>query len=284
MESVGYYNGEIGPMEDLKVPFLDRVSFFGDGVYDATITSNGVILFEEDHFDRFFNSCAGVRIDLGMSREELSAILHELVAKVDASDTFLYWQVTRGTAPRNHAFPEGVKPNLWAFVVPSPPQTLDWDFTAITVEDTRFLHCNIKTLNLLPNVMAMQQAQEAGVDESIFVRDGKVTECAHSNVQILKDGVLIAHPADNLILPGIARKHLIAACKELGIPVDERPFGRDELFEADEVVISMSDTFARGVCSIDGKSVGGRDRKTLKRLQDCLQAEFDRYIQENAAH
>lgn len=280
MENLGYYNGEIGLLEDLKVPFLDRASFFGDGVYDATITSEGVILYEDDHVNRFFNSCKIMEIEPPVSREELVSLLRELVAKVDADATFLYWQVTRGTAPRNHAYPD-VPANLWVMITPKPLEDLEWDETAVTVPDTRFFHCNAKTLNLMPNCLASQRAVEAGADDAIFVRDGFVTECAHSNVHILKDGALITHPADNLILPGIARKHLIAMAKELGVPVDERPFTPAELMDADEVIISSSSTFARGVSAIDGVAVGGKDRALLRLLQTKLVAEFEAYI---AAH
>lgn len=280
MENLGYYNGEIGLLEDLKVPFLDRASFFGDGVYDATIASEGVILYEDDHVNRFFNSCKIMEIEPPVSREELVSLLRELVAKVDADATFLYWQVTRGTAPRNHAYPD-VPANLWVMITPKPLEDLEWDETAVTVPDTRFFHCNAKTLNLMPNCLASQRAVEAGADDAIFVRDGFVTECAHSNVHILKDGALITHPADNLILPGIARKHLIAMAKELGVPVDERPFTPAELMDADEVIISSSSTFARGVSAIDGVAVGGKDRALLRLLQTKLVAEFEAYI---AAH
>lgn len=137
MENLGYYNGEWGPLDELKVPFLDRVHFFGDGVYDATITSEGVILYEEEHVQRFFNSCALMEIDPGMTADELTAILREMVGKVDGPHTFLYWQITRGTAPRNHAFPDA-KPNLWIMISPEPLEDLSWDATAVTVEDTRF--------------------------------------------------------------------------------------------------------------------------------------------------
>ncbi len=280
MENLGYYNGEWGSLDELKVPFLDRVHFFGDGVYDATITSEGVILYEEEHVKRFFNSCALMEIKPDFTAEELTAILRDMVSKVDAPHTFLYWQITRGTAPRNHAFPDA-KPNLWIMIFPKPLEDLSWDSTAVTVEDTRFFHCNAKTLNLLPNVLAAQRAEEAHCDEAIFVRDGFVTECAHSNVHILQGGHLITHPADNLILPGIGRAHLIASCKRLGVPVEERPFTRDELMSADEVIVSASSTFARGVSAIDGVSVGGKDRELLRRIQADLNDEFLAY---RAAH
>lgn len=282
MRNVGYYNGVMGPLEDMQVPMLDRVSFYGDGVYDATMTRDGVILYAEDHIDRFFNSMRLMRFEPNFSKRELEAELQKVVDAADARDNFLYWQITRGTGPRQHEFLPGVTPNLWIYAVPKSYANLAETVDVITVEDTRFFHCNVKTLNLLPNVIAAQRAAEAGCSESIFIRpDGFVTETAHSNCHILKDGALITHPADNLILPGIARKHLIAMCHTLGVPVEERPFTRQELMDADEVLISASSVFAQRVAHVDGQEVGGKAIALHKKLVDALIEEFERYI---AAH
>ena len=277
MESIGYYNGEIAPIEDLKVPFLDRVTFYGDGVYDATMARDGVILFAEDHLDRFFNSMRLMRFEPNFTREELQAELQKVLDLADARDNFVYWQVTRGTAPRRHEFPS-VAPNLWIMVVPMPFADLTKTVDAVSFEDLRFGYCNVKTLNLLPNVLAAQNAEEHGGQEAIFVRDGIVTESAHSNIHILKDGVLVTHPADNHILPGIARKHLIAMCAQLGIPVEERHYTLEELKAADEVIISSSNTFGIRVAHVDGEPVGGGDLATYSRLCEALEREFDAYI------
>ena len=277
MKNVGYYNGEVGLLEELKVPFLDRVSFYGDGVYDATMALDGVVVFSEDHIERFFNSCKNMEIDPGITKEDLLELLTSLVAKCDGNYQFVYWQVTRGTAPRNHAFPGG-KSNLWVMIVPEEEDLRPSDVELITVEDTRFFHCNTKTLNLLPNVIAAQRAKEAGCYESVFVRDGYVTECAHSNVHILRDGVFITHPADNLILPGIARKHLIMACERLGVPVEERPFTKEELMGADEVIVSSSSTPGVAVSAIDGKPVGGKARQLFEQIRNSAADEFEEYV------
>ena len=282
MKNVGYYNGEVGLLEELKVPFLDRVSFYGDGVYDATMALDGVVVFSDDHIERFFNSCKNMEIDPGITKEELLELLTGLVAKCDGNYQFVYWQVTRGTAPRNHAFPSG-KSNLWAMIVPEEKDLRPADVELIIVEDTRFYHCNTKTLNLLPNVLAAQRAKEADCYESVFVRDGFVTECAHSNVHILKDGAFITHPADNLILPGIARKHLIMACERLGVPVEERPFTKVELMAADEVIVSSSSTPGVAVHAIDGKPVGGKARDLFEKVRNSAADEFEQYVAERKA-
>lgn len=278
MERIGYYNGEIAAIEELKVPFLDRVSFYGDGVYDATMARDGVMLYIDDHLDRFFNSMALMRFEPNFTREWLQDELQRLLDLADARDNFVYWQVTRGTAPRRHEFPD-VAPNLWIMVVPLPFADLSKTVDAVSFEDLRFGYCNVKTLNLMPNVLAAQNAAEHGGQEAIFVRDGNVTESAHSNIHILKDGVLVTHPADNHILPGIARKHLIAMCGVLGIPVEERLYTLEELKAADEVIISASSTFGIRVAHVDGQPVGGKDPETYGRLRDALQAEFEDYIE-----
>lgn len=283
MKDIGYYNGETGLLEDLKVPFLDRVSFYGDGVHDATMALDGVVVFAEDHIDRFFNSCANMEIDPGIGREELQHLLTDLVAKVDGSYHFVYWQVTRGTAHRSHPFPEG-NANLWVMVEPEEKNLQPAPIQLLTVEDTRFFHCNTKTLNLLPNVVAAQHAKEAGCEEAVFIRDGFVTECAHSNIHILKDGVFVTHQADNLILPGIARKHIIGSCERLGVPVEERPFTKAELMDADEVIVSASSE-PGGVLAnmIDGIPVGGRAAELFNQIQNEAVREFEAYVEARRA-
>ena len=277
MERVGYYNGEIAPLEELKVPFLDRVCFYGDGVYDATMARDGVMLYIEDHLDRFYNSMRIMRFEPNFTRESLQAELQRALDAADARDNFVYWQITRGTALRNHAFP-AVEPNLWIMIVPMGFADLSKTVDAQSFEDKRFEYCNVKTLNLLPNVLAAQNAADHDAQEAVFVRDGIVTESAHSNIHILKNGVLVTHPADEHILPGIARKHLIAMCHTLGIPVEERDYTLEELKAADEVIISASSTFGIRVAHVDGEPVGGKDPETYGRLRDALEAEFEEYI------
>lgn len=274
MENLGYYNGTVDLIENIRIPMTDRVCYLGDGVYDATYAHNHKIFDLKNHIDRFFNSAGLMRMDIGMSKEEVGALLEEMVKKVDAQTQFVYWQVTRGSEIRNHAWKDGIKGNLWIMIKPASITDLSQKIKVISREDTRFLHCNVKTLNLLPSVLAAKEAEEAGCQECIFHRGDIVTECAHSNVSILKDGVLKTHPTDHLILPGIARIHLIAMCKELGIPVDECNYTMKELMDADEVIVHSSGTFAVGVESVDGIPVGGKAPELLKKLQDALTAEF----------
>lgn len=279
MENLGYYNGKFGLLEEMQVPMLDRVCYFGDGVYDATCAHNHVIYSLEEHIDRFFNSARLLDINIPHTKEELSEILKEMVKKVDSGDQFVYWQATRGTAIRNHAFGDkNFQANIWIMLTPTEKANTYKKIKLITEKDTRFYHCNIKTLNLIPSVMASEKARAMGVDETVFYRDGgRVTECAHSNVSILKDGVFRTAPTDCLILPGIARKHLLAACEKLGIPVDETPFHLDDLMAADEVIVSSSSCFCLQATQIDGKPVGGKAPELLALLQKLLTDHFEAY-------
>ncbi|MBQ7922470.1 MAG: aminotransferase class IV [Clostridia bacterium] len=279
MKNLAYYNGKISEIEEMMIPFNDRSSYFGDGCYDATYTRNHVVHDLEPHMDRFYRSAALLDIPVPMEKAELMSLIRDLVRKVDDGEQFVYWQLSRGTALRGHAYGDKtLTPNLSITLKPCKTEDTYIPIGAITVEDTRFYHCNIKTLNLLPNVLAAEKARAAGCGEAILYRimDGKtrVTECAHSNIHILKDGVFRTAPLDNLILPGIARANLIRACGELGIPVKEEAFSLEEMMDADEVIHSSCGSFCVPIDVIDGENVGGRDAGTLKKLQDHLVAEF----------
>lgn len=177
MENLGYYNGTVDLIENIRIPMTDRVCYFGDGVYDATYAHNHKIFDLKNHIDRFFNSAGLMRMDIGMSKEEVGALLEEMVKKVDAQTQFVYWQVTRGSEIRNHAWKDGIKGNLWIMIKPASITDLSQKIKVISREDTRFLHCNVKTLNLLPSVLAAKEAEEAGCQECIFHRGDIVTEC-----------------------------------------------------------------------------------------------------------
>ena len=274
MQTLGYYNGEIGLLEDMKVPMNDRACWFGDGVYDATCAANHIIFALDDHVDRFFNSAALLKINLSFTKEELKKLLSDLVLKVDSPSQFVYWQVTRGTGIRSHEFPEQSPSNLWITLKPTPERDIYQKVQLILVEDTRYLHCNIKTLNLIPNVMASEQATQAGCYEAVFHRGDIVTECAHSNVHIIQNGVFITHPTDHFILPGIGRAHLIKHCHELNIPVIERPFTVDELFKADEVIITSASAFCLSADKLENTPVGGKAADLLRKLQVSTLNEF----------
>jgi D-alanine transaminase len=274
MKNVGYYNGKTGLIEDMTVPMNDRAMYFGDGVYDATYAANRKIFEPDFHLDRFYNSLKALKIPFTLTKDELRIELQKCIDLMDSDGVvFVYWECTRGTAPRNHVFPD-VKPNLLIFISEKTLTNLRNPIKVITVEDTRFLHCDIKTLNLIPSVMAAQQAKEAGCQEVIFHRQNRVTECAHCNVNILKNGKFITPPLDNLILPGTTRRHFLEICRKLSIPYEERPFTVKEVFDADEIMLTSAGTLGVPVCEVDGKKVGGKDPELLLKLQKAAVADF----------
>lgn len=274
MRELGYYNGRIGELSEMTVPMNDRACYFGDGVYDAQLSRNYHLFALDEHVDRFFNSARMIGIEMPLSKDELKDLLNTLIKKLDTGDLFVYYQVTRGTAPREHTFPKA-KANLWVLMSPRKVNEGKEPLRLITAEDTRFFHCNIKTLNLLPSVIAAEKAKEAGCHECVLYRPGyRVTECAHSNVHILKDGTLITAPLDNLILPGIARAHLLRMCGKMGIPVREEPYTLDDLMNADEIFVTSSSNLMTHALEADGKKIGGKDPETFEKLRSALLDEF----------
>lgn len=276
MKTLAYYNGEIAEISELKIPLSDRSIYFGDGVYEACSVRNHKIFALDEHIDRFFNSARLLKIKLAFSKEYLKTLLMDLVKKVDLKESFLYWQATRGhNGERSHSYNENLTANLLVTITKERITGKDKIFKLTHTEDTRFLHCNIKTLNLIPSIMAVRLADDRGCDETVFHRGNIVTECAHSNIHILKDGVFITHPANELILPGIARAHLIKACMALNIEVVERPFTFLELLNADEIIISSSTVLCNRANEIDKMKIGMKDDFNFMRIQDYVFDEFN---------
>ena len=277
MKEIAYYDGQIGSPDEVMIPFNDRVHFFGDGVYEATLGGNGRAFLLQDHLDRFYSSAKALKINIPMEKQELGELVEKLLGQVEGTTQFVYWQITRGVATREHTYDPDLMGKLWIYIKPFTMKDPEKAIGVITEEDTRYYHCNIKTLNLLPSVVAAQHAKEAGVGETVLHRGEIVTECAHSNVSILKNGIFISHPNDNMILRGISKTHMIQACYRLGITVLERPFTLEELMEADEILVTSASNFYRYVVSVDGKPAGGKDPETRKLLQKAVIDEFLAY-------
>ena len=258
-----YYNGEFTSTERVKIPLSDRAVFFGDGVYDAAIGRNGKIYMEEAHIERFLRNAREMDIPLPLCREELTDALHTIAECAPTEGFFLYFQLTRYGQERKHSYPDTEKSNLLITATPFIPKAPDVTLTLDEDEDIRYLMCNVKTLNLLPAVLASKKAERNGCDECVFHRGETVTECAHSNIHIVKGGEIISHPRDCHILPGTAGKRLFELAAEMGIPVTERPFSLSELKFADEVLVTSSSKLclrAKQFCGVkyrtDSRSVG----------------------------
>lgn len=274
MQNLGYYNGKYDEIEKMSIPMLDRVCWFGDGIYDATYAHNHIIFDIDAHLNRFYNSARILGINIPVERAELETLLKDLVKKVDDGDQFVYMQVTRGSGLREHVFTDDMKGNLWITLTPCKVQDTYKPIDVITFEDKRFLYCNCKTLNLIPSCLGATAAKKAGCQEAIFHRGDIVTECAHSNVSIFKDGKVITHALDDKILPGTARIRLLRFADMLGYETEERDYTLDELMNADEVIVHSTGSFCIPVKTVDGKPVGGKAPEMLKRIQDALVADY----------
>ena len=269
MKNLGYYNGKTGLINELSVPLTDRAFYFGDGVYDAVMCRNNIPYLLWEHIDRLYKNCQILGIVPPMCKNQLYQTIVDLVKLVDGQEKFVYFQVSRGSGIRNHSFTVG-EGNLCIMIKPQRLDNVYEKMNTILCKDERYELCYIKTLNLLPSVLTAQKASDNGCEEAILHRNGIVTECSHSNVSILKDGVLITAPCDKYILPGVTRAHLISVARDNGIEVREEKYTVNDLMAADEIIVTSSSKMARGVKAVDGKAVGGKDENTLACLCDNL--------------
>ncbi len=267
MERVGYYNGQIGNVDEMTIPLCDRSVFFGDAVYEAVLVLDKKPFALDLHLDRLYNSLKLTQIPFTMERDTLKKEIDKIIALSEGQQTMLYIQVSRGNAPRKHEFPQNAKPNLMMSITPLTLPSKDKKASLITIEDRRFTYCNIKTVNLLPNVFAAQKAHENHATEVLQYRDDRLTEAAHSSILILKDSTLIMPPLDEYILPGITRLILENLCKDNGIATQTRIVTVDEVFEADEIILCSTTKNILYVNTIDGKAVGGKDPALAEKLQ-----------------
>lgn len=262
----GYYNGTYAPLDTLTAPVTDRAFYFGDGVYDVTTYVNGRFFALEDHFERFENSCRLIDIEPAWSREEMTRIFDRLVELTKPEgDALIYFQASRGNALRDHKYGE-LTPSFMAYCKPLSRVDMYGYVKMRTEEDIRFEMCNVKTLNLLPNVLAAQRAKKEGCYETVFHRKETVTEGSHSSVMIISGGKVVIPPLSNHILPSVTRKYVLRICEEKGLPHEVRTFTVDEMMRAEEVIVGSASAMFRRVSHIDGKPVGGGAAELFTKL------------------
>ncbi len=263
MSRIAYVNGRYVPHRSATVHVEDRALQFGDGVYEVCEVKNGQLVDESRHLDRLERSLRAIRIAMPMDRAAVGVVLRELVRRNRVRNGIVYLQVTRGVAPRNHPFPtKPVKPGVIGTAkslnVAQTERQAQKGIAVITTPDNRWGRVDIKTVGLLPNVLAKQAAREAGAFEAWFIdAAGNVTEGSSTNAWIVtRDERLVTRHTDHGILPGVTRSVLLDMAAALGLTLEERPFSLDEALEAKEAFLSGSSATVLPIVSIDGRTIG----------------------------
>ena len=272
-----YLNGQFMPIEEARIPVLDRGFIFGDGVYEVIPVYSRRAFRLAEHLQRLQHSLGGIRLQNPYSDAEWTRLINELIARNAGEDQYLYLHITRGAARRDHAFPNPpVAPTVFMMsnsLTTPPAELLQNGVGAVTAQDNRWLRCDIKAIALLPNVLLRQMAVDAGCAETILIRDDSfMTEGAASNIFVVKNGTLLAPPKDNLMLPGITYDVVLEIAAANSIPHQVRKVAKDEVFSADELLLTSSTKEVLAVTRLDGKPVGdGKPGPMFARLYTLYQ-------------
>lgn len=276
-----FLNGKFMPIEEARIPVLDRGFIFGDGVYELVPVYSRVPFRTEEHLARLERSLAAVGIRDPYGRAEWLDIIGQLIARQPFEDQSVYLQVTRGVAKRDHAFPAGVEPTVFLMASPlvNPPQEqVEQGAAAVSAVDDRWLRCDIKSISLIGNVLLRQRSAEAGAVETILFRDGRLTEASASNVFIVRRGVIESPPKSNLILPGITYDVVVELAGRAGLPLEFREIAEAEVRAADEILVTSSSKEVLAIVTLDGRRVGeGRPGPVFRRIYQLYQ-EFKRAV------
>jgi len=276
-----FLNGKFMPIDEARVPVLDRGFIFGDGVYELVPVYSRVPFRLDEHLARLERSLAAVRIRNPYGRSEWRDIILQLVAKQPFEDQGVYFQVTRGVARRDHAFPKDAAPTVFLMSNPlvCPPQELvERGAAAVTAVDDRWLHCDIKSISLIGNCLLRQVSADAGAAETILFRDGKLTEASASNVFVVKRGAILSPPKSNLILPGITYDVIAELAQGAGLPFEFRAVPEAEVRGADEIWVTSSSKEVLAIVSLDGRPVGDGKPGPVFRRMYALYQEFKQKV------
>jgi len=271
-------NGAFLPLEEARVPVLDRGFIFGDGVYEVIPAYSRHPFRLAGHLQRLQHSLDGIRLVNPHADAEWHELVRELIERNEGEDQYLYLHITRGVARRDHAFPpQGTPPTVFMMSSPLAPaaQALrEHGVKAITAPDNRWLRCDIKAISLLPNVLLRQLAVDAGAAETVLLRDGFLSEGAASNIFVVKDGVLLAPPKDHLMLPGITYDVVLELAAAHGIPSRVAPVAEGTLRGADEIWLTSSTREVQAITRLDGSPVGTGVPGPLFRKMDQFYQDY----------
>ena len=273
MNGFAYYNGKIGFCDEISIPLTDRTIYFGDAVYDVIVGNGNGMFLPDEHIDRLFSNMEKLFFPLYYSKNYIYNVIYEMINMSKFDSYLVYVSLSRNSDERTHSFLSSNKINLFV-IVKEFSLSNKKSLNLITVEDKRYYYCDIKTPNLLPAVLYSSKADSLGCDEAILLRNNIVTECAHSNLFILKDETLYTHPKSELILPGITRSLLISEAKKINIPVIETPFNLEDIFLADEIIITSTTKLIKNTLSIDKINVGGNGTSIFSELEEIIRKKF----------
>ncbi|MFC4355871.1 D-amino-acid transaminase [Chryseomicrobium palamuruense] len=281
MEKV-LWNDQLTTRDEVKIGIEDRGYQFGDGIYEVIKVYGGDVFTATEHIDRFYSSAEKIAMALPYTKDVLHHLIHQLIEENELENGIVYLQATRGDSPRNHPYPNpAVEAVLTGYTreTKRPLAELEAGVPVILIEDIRWLRCDIKSLNLLGNVMAKQQAVEKGCFEAVQHRGDVITEGSSSNAFGIKDGTLYTHPTTNLILNGITRQVILDCCKEIGLPVVEEAFTVEQAKQMDEFFISSTGIEVMPVIKLDDHVVGnGTPGEWTRKLQHAFEAKLPRKL------
>ena len=272
-----FLNGKFMPIEEAHVPVLDRGFIFGDGVYELIPVYSRVPFRMDEHLARLERSLAAVRIRNPYSRAQWSEIILQLVEKQSFDDQGVYFQVTRGVAKRDHAFPKDAVPTVFIMANPlvNPPlELVERGAAAVSAIDDRWQHCDIKSISLIGNCLLRQVSADVGAVETILFRDGKLTEASASNVFVVKGGLILSPPKSSLILPGITYDVIAEIAQAAGLALEYRDISEAEVRGADEIWVTSSSKEVLAIVTLDGRPVAGGKPGPLFRRVHALYQEF----------
>lgn len=281
MEELAYIEGQFVPLSEAKVSVTDRGFVFADGVYEVIAVYNGRAFRLEEHLARLATSAHAIHLLLPVDDIELTKVIETGLDQSGFQEAQVYLQATRGAAPRSHAFPSEVQSNLVVTFRPLhqiPDEIRQKGVSVITTEEIRWSRCDIKSIALLPNVLAKQKAVECGAFEAVWVtKEGVVYEGAASNIFVVRDGEVRTPPQGEKILSGITREVVLQCAQNLDLPVSETTLQIEELLQGEEVFLTSTTMEVMGVVDVDGKTIGnGTVGPITKQLNDALRQEVGR--------
>ena len=271
MPELAYLNGTFGPSDQAKVSIEDRGFQFADGVYEVVLVYGDKPFMLDEHLQRLTNSCRGINLEVDFARLDLPATIAEGVRRAGFAHTMVYLQLTRGSSPRSHVHPANYQPTVVMTFKAKPQVSQELrarGLSVVTIPDFRWGRCDIKSLALLPNVMAKNDAKARGYDDAIFVGpEGDVREASAANIFIIAGGHLLTKPQDHTILPGITRRCVLECAERISLPLRETRVSMDDLRQADEALLSSTTLDVLSIVRVDDHPIGdGRPGPMVAKL------------------